>query len=321
MRRRYLSHEELDQVIKLKQAGASWLKIQQGTGIPRRSAKRAYEDWQRSQSLEELKAARTQVAAQEFREHQEHLINLADALVEHLFHRVTFDETRDADKLLDDLWMKDIGEKLESLVSFRNKPEREQRRIVRQNQMLLEALKNHTREKVRWQALDEWKLAWTACVSILAELRVEAQETVANILNNQKPKVKNRIEKSKRGKDIVEEMTRGIVEAVWGGILAEKPEEGYSLIRTRPEGEETTVILFADQSSIVSIRLTENDLAGEVADICRWAAQNLCRGDLVQQPTGLISAIQARASELEVMLDPLRLRPLILRTRCELCPA
>ena len=39
MRRRYVSDEELTQVIKLKQNGASWLRIENETGIPRRTAK------------------------------------------------------------------------------------------------------------------------------------------------------------------------------------------------------------------------------------------------------------------------------------------
>ena len=46
MRKRYISDNELNQIIKLKQAGASWLMIQNQTGVPRRSAHNAYEDWQ-----------------------------------------------------------------------------------------------------------------------------------------------------------------------------------------------------------------------------------------------------------------------------------
>ena len=63
MRKRYVSDDELNQIIKLKQAGASWLNIQNQTGVPRRSAGKSYEGWQRSQSIEELKAARVNVAA------------------------------------------------------------------------------------------------------------------------------------------------------------------------------------------------------------------------------------------------------------------
>ena len=50
MKKRLLADDEFNQVLKLKQAGASWLKIQREAGIPRRIAQRAYEDWQRNQS-------------------------------------------------------------------------------------------------------------------------------------------------------------------------------------------------------------------------------------------------------------------------------
>lgn len=321
MRRIKLSPRELNQVMQLREAGASWLNIQHQTGVPRRSAKRAYEIWKSSQSREELKAARKDVAAEEFRKHLESLITLAGSLVNHLDTTVLPRETRSADKFLDDLLMRDIYEEFNPHVGFRPKPEKEQQRLIRQNRMRLRSLQDHTREKVRWQTLEEWLQAWDTCLEIKNQLRAEAQEIVANILNNQKPKIKDRIEKSNGGKDVVEDMAAGVGEAVWWGILAGEPEEGHNLVRTRPEGEGATLVLFNDQTTIVSIRLTDKDLAEEVASVCAWAAQNLCKGDLVQRPADFIHTMQARGSELEAMLDPLLLRPLILLTRCDLCPA
>ena len=64
-----MSDEQLTQLINLKRAGSSWVKIQRETGINRRTAKRAYDKWHRSQNLDVFKEARKDAAAQAFRVH------------------------------------------------------------------------------------------------------------------------------------------------------------------------------------------------------------------------------------------------------------
>lgn len=320
MRRRHVSDEELNQVIKLKHAGASWLNIQAKTGVPRRTAKRAYEDWERNKSLEELKAARVQVATEAFREHIEYIIWIAEVLVDRLPTSMVFDETRSAKKVLSDLLMTDILEESEPPVPFRSRPEKEQQRIVRQNEMILQSLKDHTHEKVRWQVLEEWGQDWNACRDILAKLRAEAKEVVMSILNHQEPTLIDRIKNSEQ-KDVTEDMARGVVEAVWRGIIAGKPEEGYNLVHTKVVADGHAQVLFGEQASITAVELADSNLAEEVASICRHAAQSLCGEDLVQQANKMILSMQAKNEELEVMLNELTLRPMIIRTRCEICPA
>lgn len=321
MRRRYVSDEELDQVMKLKLAGASWLKIQAKTGVPRRSAKRAYEDWERNKSIEELKRARVQVATEAFRDHVDYIISLTEVLINHLSQSMMFYETRDAEKALSDIFMRDIPEQSTPTIPFRSKPEKEQQRIARQNEMIFQSLKNHTHEKVQWQVLEKWKQDWNTCRDTLAELRAESREVVMNILNDQEPNIRDRVKKSGMEKDVIKDMITGVVEAVWRGILAGKPEEGYNLIRTKAAAEGTAQVLFGEPASLTAVELADSDVVEEAARVCKQAAQNLCRGDLVQQANNMIHRIEARIKELEVMLNPLILRPLILRTRCELCPA
>ena len=320
MRRRHVSDEELNQVIKLKQAGASWLNIQVKTGVPRRSAKRAYEDWERQKSLEELRAARVQVATEAFREHIEYIIRIAEVLVDHLPVSMPFYETRDAQEVLSGILMTDTLEEPEPHVPFRLRSEKEQQRIFRQNEMILQSLKDHTREKVRWQVLGEWRHDWNDCMNILANLRKKAGEVVLSRLNDQEPNPINRIKDSIQ-KDVTEDMITGVVEAVWRGILAGKPEDGYNLVHTKVVAEGHAEVLFGEQASITAIELPDSSLAGEVANVSRQAAQTLCQEDLVQQANSMISTMQTRIEELEVMLNQLTLRPMILRTRCELCPA
>jgi hypothetical protein len=70
--------------------------------------------------------------------------------------------------------------------------------------------------------------------------------------------------------------------------------------------------------------LNDVKLAKEALSICRWADDNLRKGlksGLVQKLTDDVCQMQARIKELEESLDELLLRPMILLTRCDLCPA
>lgn len=48
MKKIEVSEIELDKILKFKGEKASWLKIERETGIERRIAKRAYEEWNRA---------------------------------------------------------------------------------------------------------------------------------------------------------------------------------------------------------------------------------------------------------------------------------
>lgn len=73
-----LSESQLESVIQLRQRrGYSWLRIERETHIPRRVAKREYLRWEQQQAREDLQTARREVAAEEFREHLDALLDLA----------------------------------------------------------------------------------------------------------------------------------------------------------------------------------------------------------------------------------------------------
>jgi hypothetical protein len=48
--------------------------------------------------------------------------------------------------------------------------------------------------------------------------------------------------------------------------------------------------------------------------------KNLDKGKMTSAVAKQVNVMKERIKELEEMLDPLRLRPLILGTQCELCP-
>ena len=324
MRKREVSDTELSGVIKLKKSSASWLRIQRETGVPRRSAKRAYEDWERDQSKEELKAARIQVATEVFREHLDCIVYVAEVFVNNLPGFIIFYETRDADKIIDDIWMRDIPEEYAGIVPFRNKSEKEQKRITHMNRMLFQSIKDHTVEQVQWQVLGEWKRACDACLNALEKLRANSQETVTSILNNQELKLRSEIKKSDAGEALIEDMAKGVVEVLWRGIRNGEPEKSHNLIRTKVAKEVSAQVIFGESASITMIELVDSNLAKEVERVCKWATKNLyieCKETLINLLISGFDTMKTAVEELDKMLNPLILRPMILRTRCELCPA
>jgi hypothetical protein len=317
VRRRDLSHEELAKVIRLRQENASWLKIQRETGIPRRIAQRAYEQYQRSQAREELKAARKEVAAEEFRMHLNLLTRLADNIVLTICIPSSPNETRHAKEVLDMLLQGDWLHEVDFIPAV-DPTERGKRQMGRQSQMLFESLQVHTHAKVRWQALDEWEEAWDTCISDLVKFREEAQKILSNILN-QKPKLIEKIVEVSRKKDAMERMIDGVLHMAWQQLL--EPDQDFPVMQPMPLGNGRTDLTFGKNHLTEGLIFTEADLAEEVAKACKWAAENLYKGNTTLAIGKQINIMQERIKELEEMLDLLRLRSLILSTQCNLCPA
>ena len=316
MRKRYVADEEMNHILKLKQAGASWLRIQKETGIPRRTAKLAYEEWERTKSGEEIKRARTEVAAEEFRYHLEDLIALAQVFVRSLYIPMPMSKIDNTDEILETLWKQDIRKEHRGSLGIT-----EERQIIRENKMLFRSLQDHTRGKVRWQTFEEWKEALAIYIGHCSSLQAEARQVLYNILNQHR-EFKSKLLTAGKGIKPAEYMTRGVVEAVWRAFLAREVEEAEAFISTRSFGDHAADVYFGKQASTTSLRLDDAKLAEEVADICRQAARNVSmkKLPLVGEIKRDTDTLDKKSKELEEMLNDLVLRPEILRTRCDLCP-
>jgi hypothetical protein len=317
---RGLSDEKLRRVIVLRETGSSWVRIQEEVGIDRRTAKRAYEDWERNQSREELKAARKDVAAEEFRNHLHCLIKLAESLLNTLGIPSSPNTTISAEEVLLNLWRGDIAGEYGAYGLSGGKLET--RRILRQNQMLFKSLRDHTHEN-DWQAFNEWGNSWDTCIRVLAKLREEARKTLLNILN-QKSNLTDRIVKGCGKKDAVKRMADGVLHVVWQFILADKPDQQFPLVQAMPLGGGRIEVTFGKYNLTEGLVFTEADLAEQVITVCKWAAKNLCIGrkdDMVEPLMNNVNTMRKSIEELAEMLNPLKLGPMILSTQCDLCPA
>ena len=324
MKRRHLSDQELEEVIKRKQSRASWLGIQKETGIPRRAAKRAYENWERSRSLDDLGQVRRDVAQKEFIQHLNHLSKFAESLVGHLRVPESPNTTESGEQFLSRLWHCNIigepGAERTRVVRH----ERETRNIVRQNQLLFKSLRDHTREEIRWEALNQWERAWDNSINLLNELRKEASEVIGNILD-QEPGLQKRIQEQSGERHAADRLVDAVLWVIWWAIGEDKLDQDDFLVRTRSEGDGTThVTYFEYVFSRVLFKFTDADLAEKVAKVCNWAVNNLRKGDKSYRVKSLqneFCRMKKAIEELEEVFNPLLLRPIILRTRCHLCPA
>ena len=181
------------------------------------------------------------------------------------------------------------------------------------------SLKVHTREKVRWEGIldNRWKDARDNCAKIVAELPKQTSEVVKNYLRLERQSnlsVRIKEESVERDK-AVEQMARAVLTAIWQGILEDKPGQNLVLfLRSGDQGGvkvgNETFLIFNDMS-----------LAEKVTNICNLAVNNLCKGNMVEQLHREVRDLKKASEELREMLNPVRLRPMILRTRCDLCPA
>lgn len=311
MRKKELSDDKFDKVRELRETGYSWLKIQKITGIERRLAKRVYNDWLHGRTLNELKQARVNVATQTLSEHVDFLVKLADRLTGQLDLPTSSTEARHSDDVLRDLWEKTIlGEFYELPYGERK---RRTQRNVRQNLMLFESLRDHTRGKVRWQALDEWKKAWDSCLGLFDKLNIKGQEIATDILN-QEDDLSEEIKKRSLQENTIKWMAQVVLDAIWQDIVDGKFDPEVPKVSISYEQVDRRVSGF-----------TEEEWIRRLTSVCHNLAEILIRNQtvlLIRQLNAECHLMRKAIEELEEMLDPLILRSIILLTpRCKLCPA
>jgi hypothetical protein len=319
MKKRELSPIELKKVVELRQLGAKWTEIERETKVERRAARRAYEEWERDQKMREQEAWRFRVVAEAFHEHLNDLIRLAQSLTDALHVPEMLWGLNSADEALGQLWIRNTEGQREP--SPTSSVERE--RVVWRSKMLLKSLRDHTRGKVRWEALEEWKQSRNNAVQYSKELRLKATEVIRNNLNNCLG-LEKRIKTAIGDNDVIEKIADGVIENIWRGILTGNQEQIHVIKGASVTKEGQVWLEFYKSDSETRLFLNDVKLAKEVLSVCRWADDNLRKGlksDLVQMLTDEVCQMQAKTKELEESLDELRLRPMILLTRCDLCPA
>ena len=328
MKIKELTYEELEKVIRLKQIGTSWLKIEHETGISRRTAKRAYEKWERSQSLQELKDARKEVAAVEFRYHIESLKSLAVFLA--INSSVpSFPNMTNAELFFSQLWQQDILQRFSHTDQPLQLKKWDTQFSFRENELLFQSLQDHIRgEEGRWSALERWKEACNNSAKVLDKLRKESRVVVTNYLKlEQETNLLQIIEEESRERNPVERMAEAVLNAIWRDILEDKL--GQNLVQMMLGGGGSQCMVRVGYETFFLFNAPtdttlDTTLAQKVTHICNLAVTNLEKGeksDMVKLLQNEVRIMKKASEELREMLNPVKLIPMILRTRCSLCPA
>jgi hypothetical protein len=167
--------------------------------------------------------------------------------------------------------------------------------------------------------LDEWGKARNKSVKVLDRLRKETSEVVGNFVNQEQERQTNflhRIKEESAERDkAVEQMAKAVLTGVWQGILEDKL--GQNLVLFLSSGDQGLVKV----SNVTFLVFNDRSLAEKVTHICNLAVNNLCKADTVPQLRDEVHRMKKATEELREMLNPVKLTPMILRTRCDLCPA
>jgi len=310
MKKRELSDAELQTVISLKQKGQSWLRIQNDTGIPRHIAKRSYNQWQSTKSIDQLKEARKEVAVEEFKEHLKELASLAQSIIASL--RIPTPMETVSSSEINQPWMD-------------NKPKDDwdtpTQLVYKRKERLFQSLQEHTQEKIDWQLLEDWKQARADLNDRIKTLHNEAMEIMKNILSQREyTDVKTAVEKQLKGEVSIEKLTDGVIELVWRGILMGRPDEIHIFKGTSLINKGRIELRF--HPNITGLRIDDLALARKMLSVCKWALKNLRtdKSGTLKSLRDAVSIMRAMYNDLEDSLNELVLRPIILQTRCKLCP-
>jgi len=328
MQKKQLSNEQITKLRELRRAGYSWLKIQDETGIERRLAKRAYNEWMHGETLNELKQARLNVAAEALNDHLDYLAKLAAKLRDHLNIPLSSKDTRCSRDLFRNFLETNILRV--NYESSQVDTERISWRKRNLNTQIFNSLKQHTEGIIHWQALSEWEETWDNCQGLLSSLKIEGQKVLSNLLNEDKELLQGSTEWSQleqaREMRTPEEQIIGaekrMIESVLDAILKRIVNDVRKNIPFGKLIEPEVIITFQviDQVSVFQ----EKDLTKKLMIICQNVAQNL----LDNQTERLIQLyneaykIRKTTDELDGSLEPIILRQIIVTTpRCKLCPA
>lgn len=245
--------------------------------------KREYLLWEATRGREELQRVRNDVIASEFKLHLDVLLESANQLRLLFLSTPVARENRSAAIILKD-----------GFAELRWRPPIDQDPLhlegfsPRQRRWLYEALRVHTREEVPWRVFSDWSKAWDQSVS-------EARGLMSGFQSE-----------TPRSPVPGEDVSGVLMDLVWdrisGGSLEVPDEEVF--VR-----------------ALSNARLADDASISEVAFSCRAEARRLLSGDEAVYAMNALERLRAAAGQLEEALDELRLRPLLLRTRCDLCPA
>jgi hypothetical protein len=180
--------------------------------------------------------------------------------------------------------------------------------------LLFESLKAHTKGKVDWNALDKWRNSWNNCVVTMPLVGDEIWKDINAMFGdwNQAGEIDQATAKA---------IYYGISQSILRRSRHWDNRSSYAIVANYPDSDGKVGIMLKDRTFLYSL---DNDKYSNVPSFTSKCNQIL--KELEQQPPALtfrniFHQMQTQADSLAAELDPLILRPLIVQTRCNICPA
>jgi len=303
--------DKMDQIIELATRNKTWAAIERETEVPRRKAKRAYEQYELQELKEEVKKARVTIASEETRIHINNLVVLAEYIADNLEIPTIASLEKTTSEYIDSLLHHPIFHEpseisgIQPSVYPKDKKATENkklRRIHRQNKFLFKALKIHTEQQGQWRPMQNWMKARDDSRNRVEDIRLEARRIIERFIKLEDQTMQSKIESS----TTVDKMTYRITEAIFEHI--------------------TSHGLTGDLPSVTVNKLLkskDNGLEFKIGRICKNTVNNLYRPEPSQYIQSLDTAIRTMKksmAQIEEAFDGIILRPLLLNSRCQMCP-
>jgi len=312
-----VSEEQIQEIIRLQHSGTSWLGIEKITGVPRRAAQHRYALWERQRLDVDLSSARRGFAQEEMARHVDLLTNLGSMLVAVTSLPESPSMKSGAEDKLDQM----LNTEIPPMSPIRS-TDRDEREIIanrRRNQRLLGSLREHTTNVISWQRLEEWKRGWDACRSLLPRFGKEVDGMLATLLDEDQ-EAKGNIDKYAKGHSGAKAIGKAVLNCPWRLMINGdgKWAEAFSVRERVGDKKDLFELRCGDDQVTV---FTDKDTADRALEICRKVMRKTSTLRVVKSLTDEVTLMQEVVSDFENKLNALELRPVILRTRCRICPA
>ncbi len=319
MKRIKLNKTQIEQVVELRQSGHSFRAIENETGIPRRTAQRAYQEWEEKNSWEDLKRVRSDVIDREFSQHIDLLTNLAQRLVAEMDVWLSGDTPPPAEEHLIAIWEDEIKGSLGAYLQKSRYDRKERTRLERRYEMLFGALKQHTVKGVPWTVLEEWKAAWDRYRNALQDL----QEQISTVMEKRckgESDLWEEITPDQSDMNTAEFIARGILKALLKAMVEDRPSVEVFNWENLSSQESDEKVRLKETNGLWILHIPTSDGIELVEETCQSVVDQIWESKPMKSLRKESKIIQEAADTLDEALDPLRLRPMILNSRCDLCP-
>lgn len=330
MRKREITPVELKKIIELRHLGSNWTKIENVTNVERRAAKRAFIEWEHDQEVRKQDAVRFRVAAIALNQHFEDIIRIATALVTNLnVSHLLVDLEITSEQFFTSLWNKDLLNQYISPETGDISYSGDWETCRREQELLFDCLKVHTKDYIRWDVLDiDWKNAKNRCSVIVPRLKKETaelvnessfKENVAKFLKMAEEKG-SKIDPLKRVDEIM--LKKAWQSIYWDTLGNKEPRFQLEIGGGKALIKSSDLHLVAPTYEVVfTFNVTDKKIAEDLIEIFNAIVDTLLKKETVQGLYREIGNMKKIEKYLREMLNPVKLRPMIYNSRCELCPS